>query len=414
MNKFSRWQIGLIIGVGVIVIGLAVSLSIVLTQRGPESETAPPSREEAAPLGAPAPSQPISEPSEQVELEEIRLQGIYLRPGVKEGRYYIQVEKVLAGPTPCREDGLLIVVEPSHGQRYILHTNSRLEISGLYKLTETSCQVLLTEPEHGMKLFLQPSPQPEEERPREPQSETPAAEQAVAVRVQGRFTDIRGDTYFLIVSQVLQGQVPCDQLSVIVAAPTVYLDQVNFRDEYEIYGLYNPSPTVAPCRLTLSEPAHYIRSLRSTPRPPNPRPVTPTPEPHMPFFFSGGISLLQPLTIFKGSAGLTLTPQIRGLVSVGVGQGEITKRVERTGERIPVELEVIALEIALMYQVAEKIYIGGSGGLLMLSGDYELPYPIEGSTSFRQSLPTAGIVVGFDLGYVMVTGGVSVILGGGS
>lgn len=422
MGKLSKWQIGLIAGVAIIVIGLAISLSIMLTQRGPSPETPAPSQpqETTTPEEARGTAPPTGEVPEEPQLEEIRFQGTYLRPGVQEGRYYFQVDEILAGPTPCQEEGLLVVVEPSHGQRYVLHKDDRLVVFGFYEQTGTACRVILRKPEQRMEAIPEPEPQPEKEQPRQPQPEVPAEQRAV--RVQGHFTEVRGNVYLLTVDQVLQGQVPCNQLSVLVASPTVYLDQVNFRDEYEVYGLYSTSPTATPCTLTLAEPAHYIRLFQSAAQSGRTTPATPrasspgliAPQPGMPFFFSGGIALLQPLMLIKGSAGLTLGPQLRGMISAGMGQGEIDKENSRTGEEIPVQLQATAIEAALLYQISEKIYAGGSLGMIMLSGEYELPYPVQASKSFSETLPTAGLVAGFDLGYVMATGSVNLILGGGS
>jgi hypothetical protein len=320
MGELSKWQIGLIAGAGVIIIGLAISLSLILTQRGP-GPTQLKLREttKETPI--------VTPPVPQIAEEEIRFQGRYLRPGVEEGQYYFYVDEILAGPTPCQKDGLLVVIEPAHGQRYFLRTGDQLEVLGSYETTATACRVILRKPEQGIKLLSQPSLA--ERQPSQPRPEAPTP----------------------------------------------------------------PSPEIPP--------------------PPNPEPITP--QPGKQFFFSGGISLLRSLTLIKGSAGLTLGPQLRGLVSAGMGQGEIKKRISRTGEELPVQLQATAIEAALLYQISDKIYAGGSLGVITLSGDYyDLPYPVQASKSFTKTLLTAGLIAGFDLGYTMATGSISIILGGES
>ena len=272
MRKFSRWQLGLIIGTVTVITGLAASLGIILTHRGssPKVELSSPPTVQPSQPQPPKTSAEEVEPTspqarespEELQPEEIRFTGTYLRPGVQEGRYYFRVDEVLAGPTPCRKDSLLVIVEPSHGQRYLLRTDDHVEIYGFYEATAASCHVILRQPEQGIKLIPRPQQQPQlEEQPKLPQLEKVPTEEWVTVRVQGYFTEVRGNTYFLIIDQVLQGEVPCNQLSVVVASPMVHLEQVNFHSEYEVYGLYNTDPA-APCTVVLSEPVHYIRSMQ--------------------------------------------------------------------------------------------------------------------------------------------------------
>jgi len=233
--------------------------------------------------------------------EELQLVVAYVRPGVQPNQHYVKVEETLAGPTPCNPDSLLVVLENT-GLALQWQPEERLEIYGAYQTDDSGCRVSLDQPEHTLKTL--PKPEPEIPEP-EPQPQT--------VRLTGTVSTVRDQTAFLIVERVIDGAFECDQASILMAdATTVMVDA-----QYDITGLYDPAS--ANCQLRLVDPALDLHLLAA------PVPVVPTPvvEPELPvspsvpgtpeslpFFVSGGVSLVEEIPVFLGSGGFGLAENL--------------------------------------------------------------------------------------------------------
>ncbi len=439
-SKTLIWGLGGLAGVVLIV---AVVFMVSQTQNAPTPSPAPQTGstgEDAAnanagtgaeegeasaePEAADAATREAEESDPPPARESIRLVARYLRPAVEEGQHYVAVESVSAGPTPCRSEGLLLALE-SDGMSLAWEAEDRLEITGAYVEADGFCRVVLDEATHTLRTLPRPEPEPEPETqveavPEEPAEERVQPEPVRSVRLEVTVSTIRDGTAYLLVDRALEGNVPCAQVSMPAANLSVEAGA-----RYEVTGRFDPAGEVA-CQLWLANPLTDLQLL--TPAPPSEpaggteagRAVsgaTPTVGVPMPsgagggFFVSGGVSYLDPVPLFQGSAGFAITPEVRGMLTAGMGSGELELTLP-SGEPISAEVSAILIEAAGLYRISGPLYAGVSGGLLMLSGQYDLPFPVAGSTRFSESIPLVGAVVGYDLGMAMVTFGVGIALGG--
>jgi len=352
------------------------------------------------------PSEPAA-PSEpavtQPPREEMKLEVAYIRPGVQANQHYVKVEQTLAGPTPCNQESLMMVLQNA-GLALQWQEGDRLEIYGAYEQEGGTCRIVLDQPAHTLKAL----PRPEPTTPAEPVEPTPQP-----VRLQGTLSALRDGVAYFIVDRLLEGQLSCVQVTLVVAEDS----NLTVQGQYEIQATYNPSDLT--CQLQLVSPT-ALRVL-SLPIPVIP-PVTPTtpPSPSTPsmpspagpgFFVSGGVSFVDPLPIFSGSAGMRLADTLRGMVTVGMGSGQIEVKLP-SGEPVQAKVNATLIDVAGLMQINGPFYAGLSGGMLLLSGEYDLPFPVNGSPSFNSSIPLVGIVVGYDLGMVLATLSIGIALGG--
>lgn len=404
MNKPLIWSLAAIAVIATVV--LAVMLSRRPAPAPTEREPAPPAAGESpvAPPAAPTPETPAAAPAPTREV--VRLIGTYLRPGVEPGQHYLRVEEVVAGPTPCRREGLLLVLADS-ALALQWQADERLEVLGAYLEADGACRVVLDRPDHALKTLAAPEP----ERPAEPATRP----EPQPVRALATVSAVRDGTAFLIVDQVLEGTLPCAQVSLAAADRALEPGA-----QVELSGRYDPQGPVA-CQVRVLDPATDLRRIAPPPvtesvptAPPVATvPATPTPDGGGPaFFLSGGVSYLDPIPLFQGSAGLGLSDQLKGMLTVGFGSGRIEK-VLPSGEPIPTRVQAFLVEGTALFRVSGPFYLGASGGLLWLSGEYALPYPVSGSTRFAASTPLVGVVAGYELGMTLITLGVGMALGGG-
>lgn len=331
----------------------------------------------------------------------MRLEAAYLRPGVQANQHYVKVEQTLAGPTPCNQDSLLVVLQNA-GLALQWQVGDRLEIYGAYEQEGGTCRIVLDQPAHTLRAL--PKPEPTTAQPVEPMPQ-PA-------RLEGTLSAVRNGVAYFIVDRLLEGDLSCTQVTVAVAQDA----NLTVQGQYEIQATYIPGDLA--CQLQLLSPAALrVLALPIPVTPPvtptTPTPTTPTtPSPAGPgFFVSGGVSFVDPISIFSGSAGMRLTDTLRGMVTVGMGSGQVEVKLP-SGEPVQAKVNTTLLDVAGLMQINGPFYGGLFGGMLLLSGEYDLPFPVNGSPSFSASIPLVGVVVGYDLGMVLVTLSVGIALGG--
>ncbi len=371
------------------------------------------------------PETTTSEPETPVVAQqEIKLVISYLRQGVQPNQHYVKVEEVLAGPTPCSQDSLLVTLDNS-GVALAWQADDRMEILGAYVNDVSGCQISLNQATHTIKALPKPEPvieaEPEVPEVTEPTTtsestetrEQPESLLEYPVRIHGTMSALRDTTAFFIVDEVVEGEFDCTQATVELSDPT--LAQID--GAYEVQGLYDP--VTGNCELRLVNPLQGVQLI--TPPVSTPvveavpsggvsTPVNPT-APSSPFYLSAGVSLVEQIPVFSGSAGLTLTPELKGMASFGMGSGEVELALP-SGEPITADVSIMLVEATGLYQVSGPFHVGISGGVMMLSGDYDLPYPVSGSTRFSATVPVLGAMVGYELGLAMLTLSVGVALGG--
>lgn len=360
--------------------------------------------------------------------EEIRLVTSYLRQGVAPHQHYVKVEEVLAGPTPCNQDSLLISLDNS-SLALQWQSEDRLEIYGAYLNEANGCQVSLNQSTHTVKVLPKTEPvvetQPETTETTtnttttpeftEPETERqPESLLEYPVHIEATMTALRDSTAFFVVDRVIDGEFDCNQATVSLNDPA----NVQMNSQYEIRGLYDP--VTGNCELRLVNPLlDFV--LLTPPAIATPitetavpevidTPVTPA-SPASPFYLSAGVSLVQNIPVFSGSGGISLTPELKGMGSFGMGSGEVELELP-SGEPITADVNITLIEAAALFQVSGPFHVGTSGGVMMLSGDYDLPYPVSGSTRFSATIPIVSAMVGYELGVAMLTLSVGVALGG--
>jgi len=99
------------------------------------------------------------------------------------------------------------------------------------------------------------------------------------------------------------------------------------------------------------------------------------------------------------------------MLTAGMGTGQLELALP-SGEPISADINITLIEVAGLYNVASDFYAGASGGVMLLAGDFQLPYPVSGSTKFNTMIPIVGVVLGYDLGFAMATVSVGMALGG--
>jgi len=433
-NKTLIWGLGGLAGVVAIV---AVVFMVSQTQNAPTPTPQTESLEEAPDANAETSSNTgeseemesnsEAEETSTREAEEsespaqardmIQLVARYLRPGVEDGQHYVAVEAVAAGPSPCRTEGLLLSLE-SAGLALAWEAEDRLEITGAYVEAEGACRVVLDEAAHTLKTLprLEPESEPEtevEEAPEESEEERAQSESRRSVRLEVTVSTVRDGTAYLLVDRMLEGEVPCAQMS--MPARNLSL---------EAGARYEPTGEVA-CQLRLANPVTDLQLL--TPAPPseptggteagNAASASSTGSVSAPggggsgFFVSGGVSYLDPVPLFQGAAGFAITPEVRGMLMVGVASTDVEVELP-SGEPIPTEVSAVVVEGAGLYRLSGPFHVGVTGGMVLLSGAYDLPYPIAGSSRFNASVPVIGGVFGFEFGMAMVTVGLRIAVGG--
>jgi len=360
-----------------------------------------------------------------VPQEEIKLVTSYLRQGVQPNQHYVKVEEVLAGPTPCNQDSLMVTIE-NIDDNLVWQSEDRIEIFGAYLSNANGCQISLNQATHNVKTLLKPEPKIETPEPVTPETtepvtiteapetrEQPESLLEYPVRIQGTMSALRDSTAFFIVDEVVEGEFDCTQATVQLNDPSF----AQIDGAYEVQGLYDP--VTGNCELRVVNQLLDFQLIT----PPVGTPVvevgtpggvsTPTSPatPSSPFYLSAGVSLIQNIPVFSGSAGLTLTPEFKGMGSFGMGSGEVELELP-SGEPIMADVSIMLIEAAGLYQVSGPFHIGVSGGVMMLSGDYDLPFPVSGSTRFSATIPVFGVMVGYELGLAMLTLSVGVALGG--
>lgn len=357
--------------------------------------------------------------------EEIRLVTRYLRQGVAAHQHYVKVEEVLAGPTPCNQDSLLISLDNS-SLALQWQSEDRLEIYGAYLNEANGCQISLNQSTHTIKVLPKPEPvvETQPETPEVTEPTTPVVEPETErqpeslleypVHIEATLTALRDSTAFFVVDRVIEGEFDCHQATVNLND----LANVQINSQYDIRGLYDP--VTGNCELRLVNPlADFV--LLTPPAVATPVAETAVPEvigtpataasPASPFYLSAGVSLVENIPVFSGSGGLSLTPELKGMASFGMGSGEVELELP-SGEPITADVSIMLIEAAALFQVSGPFHVGASGGVMMLSGDYDLPYPVSGSTRFSATIPIVSAMVGYELGVAMLTLSVGVALGG--
>jgi len=329
--------------------------------------------------------------------EDVHLIVRYVRPAVEPRQHYVQVEQVVAGPNVCDEESLLLELQNTDSALQ-WEPQDRLDVVGAYHEEAGRCRVVLNGPTHTIKTL----PKPE---PASPETIPPSAAQTV--RLLGTLSGVRDSTAFFIVDRVIEGPFDCVQATV-VGANLEFVEQA----QYQIEGSYEADE--GNCQLRLVDPLNGLIMSALPPAVVAPKPpvgVAPEATGGAPFFVSAGVSYLDPLPIFSGSAGLGLTQRLRGMVTAGLGNTTVVTALP-SGEPIDVDVDVMLVKLSGLLSVQGPFYAGLSGGLLLLSGTYDLPYPVDGSTAFKTTTPLLGVVVGYDLGVFMVTLGAEIALGG--
>jgi hypothetical protein len=381
---------------------------------------------ETAQQTEPSPTTPEPETSEPETVTrpespqvEIRLTSSYLRHGVNPQQHYVKVEQILAGPTPCQQDSLLVIME-NMGLDLQWQSDERLEIYGAYETEAANCWVSLSQPSHAIKTLPQPEPVetetiPEETTQSQPpdlvEGEPPAPS---VIHIQATMSALRAQTAFFIVDRVFEGEFDCVQVSLELVDPI----EASLGSEYDILGLYDAGE--ANCQLRLANPLEDVRLL-TPPIPPAATEAVPDVsapsgavdvlDQTVPFHFSAGVALVEDIPVFSGAAGFSLSPELKGMGSFGMGSGEIELTLP-SGEPFNADLSIMLIEAAALYRVSGPFHIGASGGVMLLSGDYQLPYPVNGSTKFNATIPVLGVVLGYEFGLAMATVSVSIALGG--
>lgn len=246
---------------------------------------------------------------------------------------------------------------------------------------------------------------------RKTQSEPEPLVEVVQPRVSlvGTISALSDGTVFFRVDRVLGGDYACPQAAVILPDPS----SIVVGAQYEIEGSYTPEQ-LGNCRLQLLNPAGGLRLLAlpaPTPQAEAPSAADLPSSASQPFFVSAGISFLDPMPLFAGAVGFKLTEQIRGMVTAGFGSSAIEIQLP-SGEPISTHVNATLIEVTGLYNVSGHIHLGLSGGMLLLSGDYDLPFPVQGAASFNAGIPLLGAVLGYDLGIGMLTLGIQIPLGG--
>gem|GEM_PF-6251347 len=370
------------------------------TTKGSADTEAPANDVQAEVEKTPAPARPDEPPV--ATAEDVHLIVRYVRPAVEPRQYYVQVEQVVAGPNVCNEESLLLELQNTDVASQ-WEPQDRLDVVGAYHEEAGRCRVVLNGPTHTIKTLPKPEPASPPSTPAPTETSPPSAAQTV--RLLGTLSGVRDDSAFFIVDRVIEGPFDCVQATVV----GVNLELVE-QAQYQVEGSYQAEK--GNCQLRLVDPLNgLIMSAPAVVAPKPPVGVAPEGTGGTPFFVSAGVSYLDPLPIFSGSAGLGLTPRLRGMVTVGLGSTTVEVALP-SGEPIDVEVGVTLVKLSGLVALRGPFYAGLSAGLLLLSGAYDLPYPVDGSTAFKTSIPLLGVVVGYDLGAFMVTLGAEIALGG--
>ncbi len=287
---------------------------------------------------------------------------------------------VLDGPQPCTLENLSVLVGSDQARVEDAQPNERVRVRGEYH-TDT-CRVEISKRAH----LLERLPMP--------------------IKLQATVTQVAANNELVLSSvKVTEGPQPCtiDQLRAKVRADRAA--GLRGGETVEITGEYDPKG----CQVSVEQPAHSLALLAAppvtppvpTPTPPPmpqpPIPPVPTPGGKLPFFLSGGVSMVGPVMAFRGSAGLTLGGTLKGMVSLGYGSGAVQKP-ELTK---PVTFTVIPVDFTLWYELGNGLHVGGGAGLLIVQG----PKP-----KFSNTVPTIHIGLGFAItDLLMLAGGITYV-----
>ncbi|MCI2429025.1 hypothetical protein LM602_09405 [Candidatus Acetothermia bacterium] len=292
---------------------------------------------------------------------------------------------LLDGPQPCTLNDLSVVISSDQARVEDVHVNERVRVRGEYH-TDT-CRVEMT----GRAHILERLPMP--------------------IRFQATVTQVAPNNELVLSSvRVTEGPQPCttDQLRARVRPDRAA--GLRGGETVEITGEYDPRE----CQVSVEQPAHSLALLTAptipiqppVPQPPipptpptTPIPPIPTPQPpgKLPFFLSGGVSMVGPVMAFRGSAGLALGGALKGMLSVGYGSGSI----EKPELARPVTFTVIPVDFTLWYDLGNGLHLGGGAGVLVVQG----PKP-----KFSNTIPAIHLAVGFALtDFLMLSGGITYV-----
>lgn len=291
--------------------------------------------------------------------------------------------RVFEGPQPCTLDNLSVSVSSDQARVEDAQLGDRVRVRGEYWET---CRVELVNQSHRLERL------------------------PMAIKFQATVVQVAPNNELVLSSvKVVEGPQPCttEQLRARVRADRA--TGLRGGETVEISGEYDPKV----CQVSVEQPAHSLALLAAPPAtPPVPQPPTPTTPPtlptpptpplpppsiRLPFFISGGVSMIGPVMAFRGSAGLALGGAFKGMVSVGYGSGSIQKP-ELTK---PVAFTIIPIDFTGWYEIANGLHIGAGAGVLIVQG----PKP-----KFSSTVPTFHIAIGFALtDFLMLAGGIAYV-----
>lgn len=316
----------------------------------------------------------------------IELEGIVVR--ASRTGFALGNVTVLDGPQPCTLENLSVVIGSEQARVEDAQVRERVRVRGEYH-TDT-CRVEMSSRAH----LLERLPMP--------------------IRLQATVTQVAPNNELILGSvKVTEGPQPCttEQLRARVRPDRAM--GLRGGETVEITGEYNPRE----CQVSVEQPAHSLALLTAPavpiPTPPVAQPPTPTtppipapqpptpplpqPSSKLPFFLSGGVSMVGPVMAVRGSAGLVLSGALKGMLSVGYGSGSIQKP-ELTK---PVNFTVMPVDFTLWYSLGGGLHIGGGAGVLIVQG----PKPKFSNTVFAIHL-----AVGFALtDFLLLSGGITYV-----
>jgi len=119
------------------------------------------------------------------------------------------------------------------------------------------------------------------------------------------------------------------------------------------------------------------------------------------FFLSGGIGLVGRTHFYKGAFGIPLSPETAGELGFGYGESQLLQR------DYPLILKLTAVDLNVLYRVIPSGFVGGGVGALVISGEYKIDWPVEGSKSFTYYSIVVNLKIGYQIGFLVLSAGIS-------
>lgn len=118
-------------------------------------------------------------------------------------------------------------------------------------------------------------------------------------------------------------------------------------------------------------------------------------------FLSGGIAMVGPFRLYRGAIGFPLSHETAGEVGYAYGEGYLQKG------NYPLTFKMIVVDFNVFYKMTTMFFVGSGVGVLIVNGEYKIDWPVLGSQSFTQYVPVFNLKVGFKIGFLMLSMGVS-------